>query len=111
MLVVTLLALWLFGEAAWYAGVPAATAPAGLHLAVLLFGLLGGATSALLAPGRGPALLRPVLGALAAQALYTLFASGTVALGQITPGAWLALSFAAGFAERLVIRAPAPGRG
>jgi hypothetical protein len=103
VLALGLVAAWLFGSPDWYSS--AAGGGGDVHLAVTIFGLLGGASSALLGPGRGapmlPPMLRSVLGAVAAQLLYALLASGTVALVQPQPGSWPVLAFAAGFLERL----------
>ena len=101
MLVVALLIAGVWGNAAWFGGTGSAQDP---HLAVLLFGLVGGAISALLRPGPRPVLLRPLLGAIAAQLVFALVRSGVFDLGALAPGGWVLVAFLAGFGERLVTR-------
>lgn len=112
VLVVGLCGVWLFAEPGWFAASVPAAPPARLHVGVLLFGLLGGTLSALATPRRGEGwprvLLRPALGALAGQLVHALLSTGWIQLGQTAPPAWLALAFAAGFAERLLPRGTAP---
>lgn len=85
---------------------------------VILFGVMGAAMSGILSLSRDstkariPDLLvrgwiivvRPVVGALSALAVYLFLISGILQLGQLSPGLILAFSFAAGFSERLVVR-------
>lgn len=101
VLVVALLIAGVWGNAAWFGGTGSAQDP---HLAVLLFGLVGGAISALLRPGPRPVLLRPLLGAIAAQLVFALVRSGVFDLGALAPGGWVLVAFLAGFGERLVTR-------
>ena len=90
-----------------------------LFLAVALFGLMGASFSAILslaqvsAGRRIPELvhhsfvatMRPVLGAATALAALMLLRGGLLNLGDLRVGGVLAIAFAAGFAERLVVRA------
>lgn len=103
-----LLATWAFGSAAW-TDRAATSLPSDLLLAVLLFGTLGGMASALLAPSsggahRGAPLVRAVAGAGAALVLFAIVHAGFANLPVTTAPGWLALSFAAGFAERAILR-------
>ncbi len=103
-LAVGLLGLWILGQSAWFS-TDAALRPDGLYLGVALLGAIGGATSALLSPGRGPALLRPILGGLVAMLLWLVVAAGVLSLGPLSPAAWSVVAFVAGFGERFVTRA------
>lgn len=88
----------------------AAVAVLGPHedqwLMLTLFGLIGGACSALRAYSALPALLRPVLGSVAANLVHAFLSGST--LVQFSPAGWLLTAFAAGFAERWLSR-PQPG--
>ena len=103
---VLLVLVLLAGDASWFS-TGTEVAP-GLRLAVILFGGLGGATSALFAPravrGLPAILLRPLVGAVAGLALHTLLRSGLLAPGAPTPPASLCIAYAAGFLERLMPR-------
>lgn len=90
-----------------------------LLLATMMLGALGGVFSGILSTaeqsskGRIPDQLlsswliiaRPVMGIVAALALYGFLFSGLIQLGTLTPPLVLALSFAVGFSERLLTRA------
>ena len=89
----------LFGHAGWYGS---GDAPDDLFVAVLLFGAIGGACSALSSPSRFPALARPVLGSALATLLQAVLSGSP--LVQLAPAGWLVAAYAAGFAERLVSR-------
>lgn len=86
-------------------------------LAVLAFGVLGAAVSGMLSLARAgnkriPELLgnwsaslaRLAFGAASALAVYMFLLSGLLNVGTVATGAVLAVSFAAGFSERLVVR-------
>ena len=89
-------------------------------VAVAIFGLLGGVISAILSVAKSSTqlripeqmsgffivLMRIFVGAAAAIAVYIFFQAGILTL-KITTSAmgFLAISFAAGFSERLVTRA------
>lgn len=90
-------------------------------LVVALFGVMGGAFSGLLSLAKTATQLRipeqiinsaitcmrPFLGAAGSLAVYTFLVSGIFKLGELTPFLLLAVSFAAGFSERLISRAVA----
>lgn len=113
---------------------PASEAPAGsqsipasevqlddraILVSVALFGIMGASMSGILSLARATAttripeqllnswftLTRPVVGAVAALAIHVFLLAGLLALGRTTLGLVLAASFAAGFSERLVVRA------
>jgi 8-oxo-dGTP pyrophosphatase MutT (NUDIX family) len=113
---------------------PASEAPAGsqsipalevqlddraLLVSVALFGIMGASMSGILSLARATAgtripeqllnswftLTRPVVGAVAALAIHAFLLSGLLVFGEETLGLVLAVSFAAGFSERLVVRA------
>jgi len=50
-------------------------------------------------------LARPVIGAVAALAIFAFLVAGLLQVNGVTPGIVLAISFAAGFSERLVMSA------
>ncbi len=90
-----------------------------LLASVALFGIMGASVSGLLSlagattGARIPdqllnswfTLTRPVVGAIAALAIHVFLLSGLLAFGEPTLRLVLAVSFAAGFSERLVVRA------
>jgi 8-oxo-dGTP pyrophosphatase MutT (NUDIX family) len=91
-----------------------------LTVYVLIFGMLGGAVSAMLPRDRGGARtripeqlsaatfskLRPVIGGASAVVLYVFVNSGLFVSGiELTQGMVLLFAFAAGFSERLIVRA------
>ena len=90
-----------------------------LLYSVFLFGIMGAAISSMLSiAGRSVGtripqqllaeiftLARPVIGGVAALAIFAFLVSGLLQVGEIMPGLVLALSFAAGFSERLVMSA------
>jgi hypothetical protein len=85
-------------------------------VSVALFGVMGASVSGILSLARNSAseripqqvlsswftLARPVVGAVAAAAIYAFLNSGLISLGRESLGLVLAVSFAAGFSERLV---------
>ena len=80
-----------------------------LWLMLTLFGVIGGACSALRAHSALPVLLRPLLGGIAADLAYALLMGSThVELSR--PASFLC-AFAAGFAERWVSRPRQTGPG
>lgn len=98
---------------------PASLAEPGYLAFVVLFGVLGAAVSGILPltselrSQRLPegaatfrlAVARVAMGGAAALAVFAFLQSGLLDLGGLTPGLVLAVSFAAGFSERLVVRA------
>jgi 8-oxo-dGTP diphosphatase len=90
-----------------------------LLASIALFGIMGASISGLLSlagattDARIPdqllnswfTLTRPVVGAIAALAIHAFLLSGLLAFGETTIHLVLAVSFAAGFSERLVVRA------
>ncbi len=103
---------------------PALTAPEvrsdwNMLVAVALFGILGQSFSAAVTLARNPlhsripellahfwmSLLRPAMGAAAALAVFVFILSGVLPLAELNVAAVYGVSFAAGFSERLVIRA------
>ena len=90
-----------------------------LFLAVALFGLMGASFSAILSLAQASAgrripevvqhsfvaTMRPILGAATALAALVLLRGGLLNLGDLRVGGVLAIAFAAGFTERLVVRA------
>jgi 8-oxo-dGTP diphosphatase len=87
---------------------------------VALFGIMGASMSGIVSLARNSAqdripqqllsswftLTRPVVGALSASAIYVFLTSNLLAIGgMLSLGLILAVSFAAGFSERLVTRA------
>jgi ADP-ribose pyrophosphatase YjhB (NUDIX family) len=91
----------------------------GFAAAIVLFGVMGAIVSGILSMARGPegraipallldsmvTLARLALGAVAALAAATFLASGIIAGLEPGPELVLAVAFAAGFSERLVVRA------
>ncbi len=80
-----------------------------LWLMLTLFGLIGGACSALRAHSDLPVLLRPLLGAAAANLAHALLLGST--LVELSRPGSLLCAFAAGFAERWVSRPRQTGPG
>lgn len=90
-----------------------------LVISVVLFGAMGASISGIFSLAKGSSgvripdqlvnwwitLARIAVGAVAALAVYTFLVSGLLQVGKITPGLILAVSFASGFSERLVLRA------
>ena len=89
-------------------------------VSILIFGMLGGAVSAMVPRDRETgrkrvpeqlsaatfSKLRPVLGGASALVLYVFVNSGLFPGGiQLTQGIVLLFAFAAGFSERLIVRA------
>jgi 8-oxo-dGTP pyrophosphatase MutT (NUDIX family) len=107
------------------AGTPETPAPEipldnrALLASVALFGIMGASVSGLLSLARATTdtripnqllsswftLTRPVIGAIAALAIHVFLLSGLLVFGEPTLRLVLAVSFAAGFSERLVVRA------
>jgi 8-oxo-dGTP pyrophosphatase MutT (NUDIX family) len=107
------------------AGTPESPAPEvpldnrALLASVALFGIMGASVSGLLSLAKATTgaripdqllnswftLTRPVIGAIAALAIHVFVLSGLLAFGEPTLRLVLAVSFAAGFSERLVVRA------
>ena len=102
LLGLALVAVAALGHAGWFGAGPA---PADLHLAVTLFGLIGGTCSALSARSAFPPILRPVLGSVAANLLHAGLSGSS--LVQLSPAGWVLAAYVAGFAERWLSR---PGR-
>ena len=87
-----------------------------LLFAVVLFGIMGASVSGTLSIARGASsqripeqllsswitLARPIVGAVAALALFTFVLSGLFQVGEVSLGLILAVSFASGFSERLL---------
>lgn len=80
-----------------------------LWLLLTLFGLIGGACSALRAHSDLPVLLRPLLGAAAGNLAHALLLGST--LVELSRPGSLLCAFAAGFAERWVSRPRQTGSG
>lgn len=89
-----------------------------LLFSVALFGIMGAAISGMFfvaggSPARIPeqlsteiiTLTRPVIGVVAALVVFAFLVSGLLQVGEMTPGLVLAISFASGFSEQLVMRA------
>lgn len=90
----------------------------GFLCAVILFGVMGGAFSAITSLSRTSikrripqhivgswvTVLRPTLGGVGALVAYSLLWTGILKLGELSAASVLLASFAAGFSERLVVR-------
>jgi hypothetical protein len=113
----TLLILVLFGFFNFYVGLNNIA----FVISICLFGALGGSISGIISFSKisikqGEELpvlvlsawltvIRPLVGAVSALVLFTFVLSGLVDLGAISPYSILAISFAAGFSERLIVGA------
>jgi len=90
-----------------------------LVISTVLFGVMGASISGILSLAKGSSearipdqlvnswinLARIAVGAVAALAAYTFLISGLLQIGTVTAGLVLAVAFASGFSERLVLRA------
>jgi hypothetical protein len=91
----------------------------GLVISIILFGALGGCFSGVFSISRDAGegkipdqilsswltIARPVVGVMAALAMAGFLLSGIVQLGTLTVPLILAVSFAVGFSERLLVKA------
>lgn len=92
---------------------------ASLLFSVVLFGAMGGTVSGIISISRGTVrgkipdqllnswltIIRPLFGAMSALAISVFLLSGLIQFGDLTHNLILAISFVAGFSERLLLRA------
>jgi 8-oxo-dGTP pyrophosphatase MutT (NUDIX family) len=101
------------------AGNPTPAGDSRLVVSAMLFGIMGASVSGIFSLAKGSdaartpdqlvsfwiTLARLAVGAMAALVAYAFLASGLLQIGSPAPGLMLAVAFAAGFSERLVISA------
>ena len=101
------------------AGNPARAGDSRMVASAMLFGIMGASVSSIFSLAKGSTaaripdqlvsfwitLARLAVGGMAALVVYAFLLSGLLQIGRPTPGLMLAIAFAAGFSERLVISA------